>query len=239
MFLFSLVLDSCRSTTFSNKVFFLFLSQGVTHGNGNGDVHDPDKNGSGLRVKLGSNRKHPSTNKKKGLIAEHEYEMKPMLGVRTSRLLEQKPSYSSKERLGNGDLNKYKSVSMEDNSSDELNGRFINLTQLADIEIESPDDVNENFRTTEEVIKDDDVCDEDFTEEAPQHKISTAKSTCSDCRTEFRPSQNADWEERFQEMTFNMQRLESRMETLISLLERSETCKTQAGSSKGERVTSV
>jgi len=29
------------------------------------------------------------------------------------------------------------------------------------------------------------------------------------------------------------------METLISLLEKSETCKTQAGSSKRERVTSV
>lgn len=227
--------------------FFLSFSQGVTHGNGNGDVYDPDKNGSGFHVKLGSNRKHSCTHKKNRLTVDHEYEMKPMLGVRSGRLLEQKPSDSSKERLGNGDLNKYKSVSMEDNTSGELNGRFINVTQLTDIEIESPDDVNENFRTTEEVIKGDDVCDEDFAEEAPQHKISTAKSTCSDCQTEFRPSENADLEERFQEMASNMQRLESRMETLISLLERSEIGKTpptQARSTGGERdlsctVTSV
>lgn len=148
--------------------------------------------------------------------------MKPMLGVRSSKLLEPKPSHSSKERLGNGDLKKYKSVtSMEDNTS-EPSGRFINVTQLlTDIEIESPDDINENIRTIDEVIEDDGVCDGDFAEEAPQHKISMAKSTCSDCKTEFRPRKNTDLEERFEEMTSNMQRLESRMETLISLLERS------------------
>ncbi|XP_020618939.1 potassium voltage-gated channel subfamily H member 7-like isoform X4 [Orbicella faveolata] len=216
--------------------------EGVTHGNGNGDGYDPDKNGSGFHVKLGANRKHQCTHKKNRLIVDHEYEMKPMLGVRSSKLLEQKPSHSSKEKLGNGDLNKYKSVSMEDNSSGELNGRFINVTQLADIEIESPDDVNENFRTTEEVVKRDDVCDEDFAEEAPQHMIDTAKSTCSHCQTEFRPSENADFEERFQEMASNMQRLESRMETLISLLERSESGKTplkEAASAGRERMTSV
>ena len=169
--------------------------------------------------------------------------MKPMLGVRSSKLLEQKPSHSSKDRLGNGDLNKYKSVSMEDNLSGELNGRFINVTQLADIEIGSPDDVNENFRTTEEVIKGDDVChDEDFAEEAPQHMIGTDKSSCSHCQTEFTPPENADWEERFQEMASNMQRLESRMETLISLLERSEIGKTpltEVGRAGRERMTSV
>ena len=211
----------------------------MTHGDGNGDVYDADKDASGYHVKPGSNRKHSCTHKKNRLIVDQEYEMKPMFGVRSSRLLEQKPSHSSKERLGNGDLKKYKSVSMEDNSSGELSGRFINVTQLADIEIESPDDVNENFRTTEEVVKDDDICDEDFTEEAPQHKIGTGKSTCPDCQTKFRCSENADLEERFQEMASNMQRLESRMETLISLLERSEISKTQAGRNGGERVTSV
>ena len=242
--LYSLVLEICCRTTFSKLIlkFFLSFSQGVTHGNGNGGSYDPDKNGSGFHIKLGSSRKHACTHTKNRLIVDHEYEMKPMLGVRSSKLLEQKPSYSSKERVGNGDLNKYKSVSMDDNLSGELNGRFINVTQLADIEIESPDDVNENFRTTEEVVKGDDVCDEDFAEEAPQHIIGTAKSTCSHYQTEFRPSENADLEERFQEMASNMQRLESRMETLISLLERSEIGKTplkEAGSTGRERVTSV
>ncbi|XP_078369950.1 voltage-gated inwardly rectifying potassium channel KCNH2-like isoform X2 [Oculina patagonica] len=197
--------------------------EGVTNGNGNGDVYGTDKNGSGLHAKLGSDRKHSCTHKKNRLLVDQEYEMKPMLGVRSSKLLEPKPSHSSKERLGNGDLKKYKSVtSMEDNTSAEPSGRFINVTQLlTDIEIESPDDINENIRTINEVIEDGGVCEGDFSEEAPQHKISTAKSTCSDCKTEFRPTKSTDLEERFQEMTSNMQRLESRMETLISLLERS------------------
>lgn len=210
-----------------NEFFLTFtFSQGVTNGNGNGDVYETGKKGSGFHVKLESDRKHSCTHKKNRLIVDHEYEMKPMLGIRSSKLLESKPSHSSKERLGNGDLNKYKSDSMEDNTSAEPSGRFINVTQLTDIEIESPDDINENVRTNEEFIEGDDVCDEDFAEEAPQHKISTAKSTCSDCKAEFRPTRNTDLEERFQEMTSNMQRLESRMETLISLLERSGIGKT-------------
>lgn len=149
--------------------------------------------------------------------------MKPMLGIRSSKLLEPRPSHSSRERLGNGDLNKYKSVSTEDSTCNEPSGRFINVTQSTNIEIDDRDDINENIRTIDESVEEHDVCDEDFAEEAPQHKISTAKSTCSDCKAEFRPTRNPDLEERFEEMASNMQRLESRMETLISLLERSGT----------------
>lgn len=54
---------------------------------------------------------------------------------------------------------------MEDNLFGELNGCFINVMQLIDIEIEFFDDVNENFRIIDEVVKEDDVCDEDFVEE--------------------------------------------------------------------------
>lgn len=166
---------------------------------------------------------------------DHEFEMKPMLGVRSSKLLEKQPSHSSKERLGNGDLNKYKSISIEDNTSTEVNGRFINVTQLTNIEIESPDDINENIRTNEEDDDEveDDVNEEDFAEEAPHHKISLAKSTCSDCKAEFRPSKKGNLEERFEEMTSNMQRLESRVETLISLLERTEIGNTPPNQTTG------
>lgn len=225
-------------------------------GNGDRDDDQPNKNGSGFHVKLGSDRKHSCgsdrkhscTHKKHRLSVDQEYEMKPMLGIRTSKLLEKQSSHSSKEKLGNGDLNKYKSVSTEDNTLEEPVGRFINVTQLTDIEIESPDDINENVRTTDEVIEEDDVNNVvDFTEEAPQHKISVAKSTCSECKAEFRDDKTEDLEERFEEMSSNMQRLESKMETLISLLERNgvgNTPSTQARSTGEERdfnctVTSV
>ena len=150
------------------------------------------------------------------MIVDQEYEMKPMIGVPCRRLLEKEP-YSSKERVGNGDLKKYKSISL-DNTSAKENGRFINVTLLS--EIASADD-NENVRTTEATVTVEDVCAGDLTEEAPQHKLSVAKSSCSDCTAEHRPSKCADLEERFEEMASNMQRLESRMETLIALLERS------------------
>lgn len=185
--------------------------EGVANENGNDRVYQAGKNGV---------RKSSCTHKKHSLMVDPEFEMKPMLGVRSNKLLEKQPSHSSKERLGNGDLNKYKSISMEDNTSAETSGRFINVTQLVNIEMESPDDLNENVRTSNEDDEEDEINDEDFKEEAPQHKISLAKSTCSDCKTEFRPSRKANLEERFEEMTANMQRLEGRVEALISLLER-------------------
>ncbi|XP_058969497.2 potassium voltage-gated channel subfamily H member 6 isoform X4 [Pocillopora verrucosa] len=200
--------------------------EGVANENGNGGVYEAGKNGSGLR-------KSSCTHKKNSLMVDHEFEMKPMLGVRSSKLLEKKP-HSSKERLGNGDLNKYKSISIEDNTSNETIGRFINVTQLVNIEMESPDDVNENVRTSEEDEEEDEIIKKDFTEEAPQHKISLAKSTCSDCKTEFRPSRKANFEERFEEMATNMQRLESRVEALISLLERTGNSNAPPGGSKEE-----
>jgi len=182
----------------------------------NGNFYEAKKNGSGFQLKLGSERKHSCTHKKNRLIVDQEYEMKPMIGVPSRRLLEKEP-YSSKERVGNGDLKKYKSISL-DNTSAKENGRFINVTLLS--EIASADD-NENVRTTEATVTVEDVCAGDLTEEAPQHKLSVAKSSCSDCTAEHRPSKRADLEERFEEMASNMQRLESRMETLIALLERS------------------
>ena len=150
---------------------------------------------------------------------DQEYEMKPMLGVRSGKLIEKEPSHSSKDRLRNGDLKKYKSVSIDNNTLTEVVGRFINVTQLTDT---GSADGNEEVRTTEEAaVEEDDVVEEDLAEEAPQHKLSVAKSACSECKTQFRHSKCADLEERFEEMSSNMQRLERRMETLIALLERS------------------
>lgn len=199
----------------SKFLIVLFFLQGYTNGND----YETHKNGSGFHLKPGPERKHSCTHKKNRLIVDQEYEMKPMLGVRSSKLLEKEPTHSSKERLGNGDLNKYKSVSM-DNASTEVVGRFINVTQLTDMP-SADDNENVHIRTIPETVVEDDVCDDDLTEEAPQHKLSVAtKSSCSDCKPEFNHSKCADLEERFQEMSSNMQRLESRMETLIALLER-------------------
>lgn len=151
-------------------------------------------------------------------MVDQEYEMKPMFGVRSSRLLEKESFHSSKERVGNGDLKKYNSLSMDD-ASTEVIGRFINVTQLSDI---SCADDNENVhRPSEDNSAEEDVSEGDFTEEAPHHKLSVTKSTCSDCKTNARRCKCEDLEARFEEMSSNMQRLENQMGILIDLLERS------------------
>ena len=190
------------------------LSQGITNGND----YDTNKNGSGAE------RKQCCTHKKNRLVVDQEYEMKPMLGVRSSRLLEKEPSYSSKERLGNGELKKYRSISL-DNSTTEVMGRFINVTQLSNIHAFA-DEVETLKRPSGERIAGDDACDDaceaDFTEEAPHHKLSVAKSTCSDCKTERHQCKCTILEARIEEMSFSMQRLESQMEVVIALLGRNE-----------------
>ena len=151
-------------------------------------------------------------------MVDQEYEMKPMLGVRSGRLLDKESLHSSKERVGNGDLQKYNSLSMDDTSTEFL-GRFFNVTRLSDIACA---DDNENVhRPSEENSAEEDVSEGDFTEEAPHHKLSVAKSTCSDCKTNARRCKCEDLEARFEEMSSNMQRLENQMGILINLLERS------------------
>ena len=140
-----------------------------------------------------------------------------MLGVRSSRLLGKESCHSSKEIVGNGDLQKCNSVSMDDTLTEGI-GRFFNVTRLS--EIACADD-NENVRrTSPESSAEDDVSEGDFTEEAPQHKLSVAKSTCSDCKTKVRRCKCEDLEARFEEMSSNMQTLENQMGILIGLLER-------------------
>lgn len=60
-------------------------------------------------------------------MVDYEFEMKLMLGVWSSKLLEKKFFYSLKEWFGNGDLNKYKSIFIEDNIFNEIIGCFINV----------------------------------------------------------------------------------------------------------------
>lgn len=203
----------------------------------NGNIYEANKNGS----KPGAKRKNTCTHKKNPLISDQQYEMKPMLGVRSSKLIEKAPSLGSRERVGNGDLKKYKSVLSVDNST-ELAGRFINVTQLADLGATVND---ENEQIIELTVEEEENAGEgDLREEAPQHKLSVAKSICADCKTQFQRDQTEDLEERMEKMTLNMQRLESRMETLIGLLERSGIPNTSAGQETGscqfrERTTSV
>lgn len=189
--------------------YSLLCEEGFTNGN----FYDTNKNDSGAERKC-------CTHKKNRLVVDQEHEMKPMLGVRSSRLLEKEPSYSSKERLGNGELNKCRSISM-DNLTTEVMGRFINVTQLSNIHA-SADEVETVKRPSGERIAEDDACEADFAEEAPHHKLSVAKSTCSDCKTERHQCKCTVLEARIEEMSFGMQRLESQMEVLIALLGRNE-----------------
>ena len=203
----------------------------------NGNIYEANKNGS----KPGAKRKNTCTHKTNRLISDQQYEMKPMLGVRSSKLIEKAPSLGSRERVGNGDLKKYKSVSSVDNST-ELAGRFINVTQLADLGATVNDESEQIIELT--VEEEENAGEGDLREEAPQHKLSVAKSICADCKTQFQSDQTEDLEERMEKMTLNMQRLESRMETLIGLLERSGIPNTSAGQETGscqfrERTTSV
>ena len=145
---------------------------------------------------------------------DQDYEMKPMLGVRTNKLLDPEDSSCHEERLGNGNLSKFKSDSTDDTVSRERVGRFFNLTEFSDSE-------SQNAAESAMTVQQDDEFIEDLHDESPRHKlISDAKSNCSNCT---RGSQEGrcyeNFEVRLREMSANMQKLESRMETLISLLE--------------------
>lgn len=139
--------------------------------------------------------------------------MKPMLGVPSSKLLEtESSSYDSK--VGNGDLKKYSSASI-DNMTNEKR-RFINVTTVSDIA--SVDEAEFAKKPCREGYSEDDGLGGDFSEEAPHHKLHVRKSSCYDCKTNAPRCRCADLEVRIQEMSGNMQRLESEMGTLISLL---------------------
>jgi len=145
---------------------------------------------------------------------EQEYEMKPMLGVPSSKLLETESSiYDSK--VGNGDLKKYSSASI-DNMTNEKR-RFINVTNVSDTT--SVDEAEFAKKPCGEGNSEDDGLGGDFSEEAPHHKLHVRKSSCYDCKTNAPRCRCADLEVRIQEMSGNMQRLESQMGILISLLE--------------------
>lgn len=140
--------------------------------------------------------------------------MKPMLGVPSSKLLETE-SNSTDSKVGNGDLKKYCSASI-DNMTNEATGRFINLTNMGDIA--SVDEAEIAKKPFGEGILEDDGLGGDFSEEAPHHKLHVRKSSCYDCKTSAQRCKCADLEVRIQEMSGNMQRLESQMGILISLL---------------------
>lgn len=93
--------------------------------------------------------------------------------------------------------------------------------QLVNIEMELFDDVNENVRISEDdEEEEDEIIKKDFIEEVLQYKISLMKLICFDCKIEFRFLRKVNFEECFEEMVINMQRLESRVEVLIFFLER-------------------
>ena len=144
--------------------------------------------------------------------------MKPMLGVPSSKLLETE-SNSTDSKVGNGDLKKYRSASI-DNMTNEATGRFINLTTMGDIA--SVDEAEIAKKPFGEGISEDDGLGGDFSEEAPHHKLHVRKSSCFDCKTNAQRCKCADLEVRIQEMSGNIQRLESQMGILISLLKGNE-----------------
>lgn len=154
------------------------------------------------------------THERNRLIVEQEYEMKPMLGVPSSKLLETESSiYDSK--VGNGDLKKYSSASIDNMTIEKR--RFINVTNVSDTT--SVDEAEFAKKPCGEGNSEDDGLGGDFSEEAPHHKLHVRKSSCYDCKTNAPRCRCADLEVRIQEMSGNMQRLESQMGILISLLE--------------------
>lgn len=176
----------------------------------NRNFYDSNKNGE--------ERMPCFTQKKKRSIVEQEYELsdlKPMLGIPTSKLFETESIYAD-SKVGNGDVKKYSSSSM-DNTLNEVAGRFINVT-LSDIS--SVDDNETAIKPFGDDTSEDDVCEGDFSEEAPHHKLSIRKHSCFDCKTNTQRCKCADLEIRIEEMSGNLRTLQTQMGNLISLLER-------------------